>query len=53
MIRRLFSCLLLSCLYAAAVAGVVKVACVGNSITYGFGLSDPATESYPAQLHQM
>lgn len=53
MIRRLFSCLLLSCLYAAAVAGVVKVACVGNSITYGFGLSDPATESYPAQLQQM
>jgi lysophospholipase L1-like esterase len=27
-----------------------KVSCVGNSITYGYGLSDPANESYPGQL---
>ena len=26
----------------------VKVACVGNSITYGIGVSDPDKESYPA-----
>lgn len=31
----------------------IKVACVGNSITYGLGLSDPATQSYPAQLQSM
>lgn len=31
----------------------VKVACVGNSITYGYKLSDPQKESYPAQLQQM
>ncbi len=31
----------------------VKVACVGNSITYGYGLSDPKKESYPVQLQQM
>lgn len=31
----------------------VKVACVGNSITYGYLLADPATESYPAQLGGM
>ena len=30
-----------------------RVACVGNSITYGLTLADPATESYPAQLQQM
>ena len=30
-----------------------RVACVGNSITYGMMLADPATESYPAQLQQM
>jgi lysophospholipase L1-like esterase len=30
-----------------------KVACIGNSITYGSGLSSPLTESYPAQLAQM
>lgn len=31
----------------------IKVSCVGNSITYGAGLADPETESYPAQLQQM
>lgn len=30
-----------------------RVACVGNSITYGYGLADPSTESYPARLQQM
>ena len=28
----------------------VHVACVGDSITAGYGLSDPSTQSYPAQL---
>lgn len=28
----------------------VKVACVGNSITYGYGTENPLTDSYPAQL---
>lgn len=28
----------------------VRVACVGNSVTYGYGLADRAAESYPAQL---
>ena len=31
-------------------AQTIKVACVGNSVTYGYGLTDPATESYPAVL---
>lgn len=31
----------------------VKVACVGNSITYGFLSGDPAVDSYPAQLRAM
>lgn len=30
-----------------------KIACVGNSITYGSGLVNPAEESYPAQLQQL
>lgn len=29
-----------------------KIACVGDSITYGTGLADRHTESYPAQLGQ-
>ena len=31
----------------------LRVACVGNSITYGYLLKDPATESYPSQLQKM
>ena len=31
----------------------VKVACVGNSITYGIGVDNPDKDSYPAQLQQM
>lgn len=28
----------------------IKVACIGNSITYGYGLSTPSTQSYPARM---
>ena len=28
----------------------VKVACIGNSVTFGYGLKNPEKESYPAQL---
>lgn len=31
----------------------IRVACVGNSITEGFGLNDKKTEAYPARLQQM
>lgn len=31
----------------------VRVACIGNSITFGYLLNDPATESYPSQLQEM
>lgn len=31
----------------------LKVACIGNSITYGAGLKDRATESYPAVLQNL
>lgn len=31
----------------------LKVACVGNSITYGMTLANPATDSYPAQLQPL
>ena len=29
---------------------IIKVACVGNSITYGAGISNREKNSYPAQL---
>ena len=31
----------------------IKVACIGNSITYGYGLPDRVTQSYPVQLQKM
>mgnify|MGYP000729126583 CR=1 FL=1 len=31
----------------------IKVACIGNSITFGTGTENPQTESYPAQLQQL
>lgn len=31
----------------------VRVACIGNSITYGLGLADRERQAYPAQLQQM
>jgi lysophospholipase L1-like esterase len=34
----------------SANAADLKVACVGNSITYGYGLDSPYYESYPTQL---
>ena len=39
-------------LCATAGAGV-RVACVGDSITYGYGLADRERESYPAQLQKL
>lgn len=38
---------------AASAQKPIKVACVGNSITYGYGIDDPQHNSYPAQLQQM
>lgn len=33
--------------------GAVKIACVGDSITEGSGLSNPGAESYPARLQRL
>lgn len=33
--------------------GIIKVACIGDSITAGYWLRNPATESYPAQLQKL
>lgn len=30
-----------------------KVACIGNSVTFGYGLHDQAAENYPAQLGRL
>ena len=38
---------------ARSASAQVKVACVGDSITAGYALADPAVESYPAQLQAL
>ena len=47
--RFLFTAILaLACYAVHAQDSRIKVACVGDSITYGAGLDDPAGQSYPA-----
>ncbi len=51
--NRLLSILSFSCLISGfALAADIKVACVGNSITFGYGLSY-LEKSYPAQLDSL
>ena len=48
--------LLLLCLLLCTTAygqNKIKVACVGNSVTYGAGIEDREVNSYPAQLQRM
>ena len=33
--------------------GQIRVACIGNSVTYGYGLEDRDRDSYPARLQRM
>lgn len=39
--------------YAGRATAQVRIACVGNSITAGAGIRDPAHNSYPAQLQAL
>lgn len=51
--KTMFASVLVVSLLCAAAFGRTKVACVGDSITYGHGLADRARESYPAQLQRL
>ncbi len=31
----------------------IKVACIGNSVTFGYGINDRTSNSYPAQLQEL
>ena len=50
---RAFLGLAIGLLGAATAAEPVRVACLGDSITFGSRSPDPATQSYPAQLQQL
>lgn len=45
--------LLLLCIVSINAKEKIKVACVGNSVTYGYGIEDREHHSYPVQLQQM
>ena len=38
---------------ALSATAQIRVSCIGNSITYGTGLQDPAADSYPSQLQHL
>lgn len=52
--RWIFCCLIVFCLsWEGGYAQKVKVACVGNSVTYGYLVPDREVNCYPAQLGRM
>ena len=52
-IASFFLLLVVACSLLGQENAKVKVACVGNSITYGYGTANPRTDSYPAQLQEL
>ncbi|PKV62952.1 GDSL-type esterase/lipase family protein [Pontibacter ramchanderi] len=55
MIRYILFYLLCMCAipgYATQSSTKLKVACIGNSVTYGYGLQNREQEAYPVQLQQ-
>ena len=53
MLKHILSFLLFTFIVFSVKADNIKVACVGNSITEGFGLENPSMESYPAILQSL
>ncbi len=49
--RQLFTLILL--LAATCLSAQIRVACIGNSITYGHGIQDREHDTYPAQLQAL
>jgi alpha-L-fucosidase 2 len=50
--RRLITGVFLA-IFITECPALVKIACIGNSITEGAGLSDPYSQSYPAKLQKL
>jgi len=51
--KNLIIVLILSLFISMSLSAQIRVACVGNSITAGYGNSDATTKSWPAQLGTM
>ena len=51
---KLFFALVIVLLFTTiSYAQTIKVACVGDSVTYGYGIENTEENSYPAQLQQL
>ena len=48
-----FIFILTTFIFSTKATDTLKVACVGNSVTYGAGIAERETMSYPSQLQQM
>ncbi len=48
-----FIILMLTSYHLYAQNKIIKVACIGNSVTYGYGLKHSDIESYSSQLQQL
>lgn len=54
MLRKIiFSCLLCIFAFSISAKNKIKVACVGDSVTYGAGIEDREKDSYPSQLQSL
>lgn len=51
--KHLLSLLFLSFFALSSMAQKIKVACVGNSVTYGYALENRERDAYPVRLQQM
>ncbi len=45
--------LLVTCTFTSFAGDKIKIACIGNSITFGAGIKDRDNDSYPAQLQRI
>ena len=53
MYKKFFFVIVLLSFVVQVSAQTIKVACVGNSVTYGMGIADRETNSYPVQLQHL
>ena len=51
--KKIILALLLALPIFSAAQEKIKVACIGNSVTYGYGHKSPGETSYPTQLQQL
>lgn len=53
MYKKFFFVIVLLSFVVQVSAQTIKVACVGNSVTYGMGIADRETNSYPVKLQHL